>query len=414
MFRQSAFCKMPMCPQAYMDENMPATTSHVADKELTILLTLKDRAAFTFRWMSFADQIGFPFKVLIADGGSDESVPKVLSDRASFPNVNYEYIRYPYDESYTHYYSKVADALSRVNTPFVAMADNDDFFSIKGLRDAAEFLLTHPDYVSCGGRTTVFRVQSRRSGEATLTYGDHIERQQCYELRSVTKDTARERIFCQFFAPWAYYDVRRTEEMRRQSQIAKDLDLKDIFLHEHLLDVLTQIAGKTKRLEGSYLARQINSSGSSAAAHTDKFGDLFGRMLVPTWSADFANFLGVTSNLLANVDGISVAEARQVIIKAYRIGYAPEVLQNMLGEPSITARRLLRLAITQLLAKLPAGSSIKEIVRNLRWQIYSISLHLVTGSKLISRQSAKAQEEFEPIVRFLVSEPRTPVHEKSL
>ena len=44
-----------------------------ADNELTILLTLKDRAPFTFRWMSYANSIRFPFKVLIADGGADET-----------------------------------------------------------------------------------------------------------------------------------------------------------------------------------------------------------------------------------------------------------------------------------------------------------------------------------------------------
>ena len=95
-----------------------------ADNELTILLTLKDRAPFTFRWMSYINSINFPFKVLIADGGADETVPKVLSNKANFPNVTYEYVRYPYDQTYAEYYSKVVDALSRIKTQFVALADN--------------------------------------------------------------------------------------------------------------------------------------------------------------------------------------------------------------------------------------------------------------------------------------------------
>ena len=111
-----------------------------ADNELTILLTLKDRPLFTFRWMAYANSIRFPFKVLIADGGKDETVPKVLSDKTNFPNVNYEYIRYPYDVTYAEYYSKVVDALSHVKTPFAVMADNDDFFIVEGLRLAVEFL----------------------------------------------------------------------------------------------------------------------------------------------------------------------------------------------------------------------------------------------------------------------------------
>ena len=93
-----------------------------ADAQLTILLTLKDRGEFTHRWMSYAERVRFPFKVLIADGGSDASVPALLAERARFPNVDYEYLRYPEDTSYRQYYAKIDDALGRVRTPFVAMS----------------------------------------------------------------------------------------------------------------------------------------------------------------------------------------------------------------------------------------------------------------------------------------------------
>src|SRR5712692_10550063 len=147
-----------------------------ADNELTILLTLKDRALFTFRWMSYVNSINFPFKVLIADGGKNEAVPKVLSNRANFPNIDYEYIRYPYDQTYAEYYSKVVDALSRIKTPFVVMADNDDFFIVNGLRRAVQFLSSHPEYIACGGQCAFFWVNSSTLNEREgLLYGDQIE-----------------------------------------------------------------------------------------------------------------------------------------------------------------------------------------------------------------------------------------------
>ena len=58
-----------------------------ADKDLTILLTLKDRSAFTQRWMEYANRTSFPFKVLIADGGLDESALALLTDKTRFPRV---------------------------------------------------------------------------------------------------------------------------------------------------------------------------------------------------------------------------------------------------------------------------------------------------------------------------------------
>jgi glycosyltransferase domain-containing protein len=110
------------------------------EHELTVLLALKDRAAFTWRWMSYADHVRFPFAVFLADGGSDDTVKRGLADRTVFPHVHYQYVRYPPDRSYTDYWSKIADALSRVRTPFVALADNDDLFVVSSVRDAVVFL----------------------------------------------------------------------------------------------------------------------------------------------------------------------------------------------------------------------------------------------------------------------------------
>lgn len=110
------------------------------NKELTVLLTLWDRVPCTFRWMAYASKVNLPFRVLIADGGSDQSVAEVLANRTNFPNVDYEYIRYPYDATPTHYYAKVLDALNRVETPFVVLADNDDFFVVDALLRSLEFL----------------------------------------------------------------------------------------------------------------------------------------------------------------------------------------------------------------------------------------------------------------------------------
>ena len=48
---------------------MPATTD-----QLTIVLTLKDRAPFSDRWMHYMDDARCPYPILIADGGTDQAV----------------------------------------------------------------------------------------------------------------------------------------------------------------------------------------------------------------------------------------------------------------------------------------------------------------------------------------------------
>src|SRR5688572_7356273 len=126
------------------------------DHLLTVLLPVKDRAPFTIRWLSYANEIRFPFKVLIADGSSDDSTGRVLGFKAHFPNVDYEYVRYPHDDTYSRYYAKMAEAAARVTTPFVAIGDNDDFFVVNGLRESVRFLADHLGYATCGGQCAIF------------------------------------------------------------------------------------------------------------------------------------------------------------------------------------------------------------------------------------------------------------------
>ena len=97
------------------------------DSGLTVLLTIKDRQPFTFRWMEYANNTSFPFKVLIADGGKDPVVTKRLSNKSNFPNIDYEYILYPYDQTYREYFAKLADLTKKVETPYLVFVDDDDF-----------------------------------------------------------------------------------------------------------------------------------------------------------------------------------------------------------------------------------------------------------------------------------------------
>ena len=286
-------------------------------EDLTIVLTLKDRVPFTARWMSYADKIRFPFKVLLADGGLDDSVLTMLADKTRFPNIEYEYVRYPPDNSYADYYAKMADALDRVRTPFVAMADNDDFFVVKSLCNAVHFLSTNSDYFSCGGQGATFWMgSSSRQDVDNLVYGRNLEWKCTRETGSIDAENARARLQAVSVSKsdTFYYDVKRSEAVRKQLRLVCDLNLKDLFLVEHLILYLAAIAGKKKRLDYLYLARQQDSPGSAGGAHAMQFGDWFGRMLAASWSDDFGTFLSTVTDALAKADGISFEAAKRCVI----------------------------------------------------------------------------------------------------
>lgn len=374
------------------------------DNELTILLPLKDRSSFTFRWMSYSNRIRFPFKVLIADGASDEIVASVLSNSASFQNVNYEYVRYPHDESLADYYTKLANALSRIPTPFVVLADNDDLFVVSGLRKAIHFLVDHPDYATCGGQCAVFWVTpSPMNDAASVLYGPHVEWKCSLDARSLTDETASARIRNHSLRAThpAYYHVRRTDELRKQIEMVREADLQDPFLIERLVFFLTAIAGKTKQLDTLYLARQWNAPGSAGGAYQARYGDWFGRMLVPSWSQDFTKFVAITSTALAARDGLSIEEARRSVIELYRMWLAPQLLGDVLGEPTVTMPMSIGVRLFRRLLRLSPDSLIRRTARSLYRRARWISVDAIHGTQWRTRPVSNAEQEFKPIREFL-------------
>ncbi|HLX81360.1 MAG TPA: TIGR00180 family glycosyltransferase [Burkholderiales bacterium] len=377
-------------------------------EDLTILLTLKDRVPFTSRWMSFADKTRFPFKVLIADGGTDDGARELLSDRSKYPNVTYEYIRYSPDRSYPDYYAKIADALGRVRTPYVAMADNDDFFFADALGEAVRFLSLHPDYISCGGQGAIFWVlSSPSSGDEGPLYGNNVRWKCTRETKSIDADSARERMQAQAVstADTFFYDVKKTAEARKHFEIVRDLGPKDLFIFEQVACFLTAIAGKAKRLDTLYLARQNNSPASSGGIHTQRFGDWFGRMLAESWSEDFTKFVNVASAFLAASDDISEDEARDCVIKSYRMLVAPALLSNILEEPTVTLSMSTVVPVVRRLVRLPESSIVKRLARNLYRRVRWISLDSVYGTEFVAGRVPEARKDFSPILKFLAQTP---------
>jgi len=84
---------------------------------LTIVMTLKDRPLFTMRIMRYLNATEFPFLLLIADGGKNRRIERILAEKKAFPRINYEYVRYPQDASYQDYFRNWKSPRFRASTP---------------------------------------------------------------------------------------------------------------------------------------------------------------------------------------------------------------------------------------------------------------------------------------------------------
>lgn len=370
---------------------------------LTVVLAIKDRAAFTYRWMHYANYIHFPFKILIADGGSDEMVPQILSGKINFPNLNYEYIRYPYDATYSQYYIKLVDVLNKVVTPFAVMADNDDFFVTKGLLLSVEFLRNNPDYSSSRGILAGVRIEPNiRFGKLSSTYGDRKDvffAKMVYSPGSTLYNTAAERVKEQFSCYRAnWYDVFRTEQLKENFQILRDLNTKDLILAQHVPMLLGHVAGKVNRDNYYYLIRQWDGPGSSDKTENREKGDHFDRMLLETWSKDFKDFANAIALTISQKDGIPFDDAYNVVKKGYREFMAPAIINCLRAQKSDSlARKIIEKSGS---AGLKLYLSIKRMITG-----QPELLRFIPGHKL-----AASDNDIKLIYDFLTS-PSPSIHE---
>lgn len=233
--------------------------------ELTIILTLKDRSAFTRRWMRYMNDMKCPYQILIADGGQDKEIEEYLKDDTNFPDLCYKYIRYPYDATVDDFYKKFEDVISRVSTEYILLADNDDFYLLDRIPEHIEFLNTHPDYIGARGQLINFSIFDSNYIEKNAVAGEQYEAvikesvplddNDCFDrVDFLCKNMSR----YDYYANW--YCVFHTKIFVDTLVKLNSLPIKELLVNEILINVMLVKSGKINVSSKPYIARQNNTS----------------------------------------------------------------------------------------------------------------------------------------------------------
>jgi glycosyltransferase domain-containing protein len=224
-------------------------------QRLTIVMPLKGRHLFTFRFLWYADKMRMPYRFLIADGQVNEEIAQRLEDsKKLFPSLDIEYIRYPDDLNYSWLFAKMVDATQRVRTPYVMIADNDDFLGFHGIESALDFLDANPDHVCARGRALTFSVYSGFRGRYGAVCGRFNRFYMHSDFKDATAPTATERLRQNGLCHGLYYAVYRTAAPIHIWREVAEIDFSDLMLHEdfHALRVLTLGKVHTNKAAISY------------------------------------------------------------------------------------------------------------------------------------------------------------------
>jgi glycosyltransferase domain-containing protein len=280
---------------------------------LTIVLPLKGRYLFTLRFLWHANRARLPYRILIADGQVHSVQAAILENwRQHFPNLDIEYVRYPDDLDYGHYFIKMADALQRVTTPYAMLADNDDFIACAGTERSLDFLDANLDYVCCGGGIAGFSVYSGlRNPNGPVGHFNHYAYRNTYLDRSEDYSSALsvERLRRGSRNWWSYYAVYRTDALKTICGEVVEINFSDMRLHELFCAMRALTLGKV-RSDASTIA-YLRQYGSSLGSSFKK--NWVHHLLRSRFTTDFAEVIDRISVSAAQVDRVDAAPVAEIL-----------------------------------------------------------------------------------------------------
>jgi len=277
---------------------------------LTIVLPLKGRPLFTLRFLWHANKARLPYRFLIADGEVHPELAKLLEDpRKTFPELDIEYIRYPDDVDFKHYYAKMADVFQRVRTPYVKIADNDDFLAPAGLERCMDFLDTRSDYVCCSGGIAGFSLRTSQHDFGELVIGP-LNKLAYYcgpydRAVDLNSPSATDRVLAGLRNTWNFYAIFRASAFAAMWQELLEINPTNLQLAERFLTMRALTLGNAKSdpsifsyCRQYWTSMQLHWPSSQSAIRED-----FAYYLLRSrFTEDVANVLDRVSRRLAELD----------------------------------------------------------------------------------------------------------------
>jgi len=283
--------------------------------DLSILLIIYDRGDYynyPLRWMKYASKYLSNNKILIADGSGNSEIKNIFKDKSNFKNLDYNYYEYKKDQSYGDYFSKLSDILSKVETEFSMLTDDDDFLSSDSINYSIDFLKKNLDYSTSGGRIGSFYLLER----------DKLDINK-YNIPKVSKSVISESSFNRVLKPYifnyphTFYDVHRTHFHKKNFKILSDNDFKEITMVEMLTEGLDVIDGKSHKHNKLFGMRQLNFNNSSHKKFVNEKGSIVNRAVFGDMSTDCKKWLEIISKEISEKDSINFDKVKKEVAKSY-------------------------------------------------------------------------------------------------
>ncbi|MDP3541423.1 MAG: TIGR00180 family glycosyltransferase [Elusimicrobiota bacterium] len=276
------------------------------DRALTVILPVRGRLDYTLRWLRWLEASGLPCRVIVADGSEAADAAAAARAVAAGAAKGLPWAHRIPDQARAGILARVTDAAAAVETPYAALAANDDFPLAAGLAACAAALDARPDAAACGGPAMAIALPADEP-----VWSKRASARPPAARAAFSAGTALSRVedILDTYDP-LWYDVQRTGVMRDAFVRIERSGLRDLNLSELLHAAAVAAAGPVLRASVPHLARQEDAA-SSASAEIAGRGDLLSEILSDGWGAQFEAFIA------AAADAAGDPQARPRVRAAY-------------------------------------------------------------------------------------------------
>jgi glycosyltransferase domain-containing protein len=300
------------------------------EKKLTLLCPIKDRPAFSKRFIKYLINVSCPFQVVIADGSIDNDMTETI-ELAQSHGLNIKYKKYPPDKTWSIYLDKMCDAIEKIQTPYACMVCDDDFYDFDVMREGIEFLEKNSKYKSFAAEVIDFKVVASNGkgvyGDVQISEtGRHCSGR--YKSNQLVEDDDIYTRLNRYKGVWPYEYIHKTSTLYEVFHMAKECNVSS---YRHLLPIfkyITLIRGHIYYTDTSFTLRQENTPVSEGEVMLNEF---------PTYLHFLANkknseieadiYNKITQSILNEGHSVSKAEI-QVVIQANLLSHYQESIAN--------------------------------------------------------------------------------------
>ncbi len=239
---------------------MTGIVTGACESKLTLLCPIKDRPEYTKRFLSYLASESCRFPVLMADGSAKDET-KEVADTAISQGLNLEYRKYPFDENWGAFLSKMCHALESIETPYTSLICDDDYYDFDEMANCVRFLEENPKYGSVGGEIIDFHVVGRGGVYGSIAIsesGRHCSGR--YKRNQQVDDDGLFGRLKRYDDVFPYEYIHRTSTLRDIFQLSKDANVRSYMHLQPIMKYMTLICGPIHYIGTPLILRQDNTA----------------------------------------------------------------------------------------------------------------------------------------------------------